>query len=471
METFKRLSVEGLKRAFLVLVLAFVLVLDSFAGPTKIREGTQTEGALPAAQGGVPSGGSTNNILGKSSGTDYDYGWKTISAILDSIGSTRGQILYRGSGGWSVLSPGTDGNQLTTHGAGADPTWAAAGGGGGGSIATTNNLLKGDGSGNAVDSTMSVDGTAIFISVVLDDQYVFDIVNGATGTSAAAGYEFSDGAGGAGYFESVSTDVAGGSSFYEPFDVRLKSAHRLALVGSNIVLSADGGTTEVAQFNVDGLLVSGNVDVTGEFTVNGVPIGGGGSIASTTNLLKGDGAGNAVAALTATGGANHVLKQTSVGGAITSGAVTDAELSTSDVTTNDASASKHGFEAKGTGNAYDFRNGNNGWSIPSIAPINAQNGNYTFVLSDAGKTIVHTSASAGHTYTIPANASVAYPTGTMITIINANGSASITLAITSDTLRRGDGTSGTGSRTIAADSVVTIIKTGSTEWYITGKFS
>jgi hypothetical protein len=66
---------------------------------------------------------------------------------------------------------------------------------------------------------------------------------------------------------------------------------------------------------------------------------------------------------------------------------------------------------------------------------------------------------------------VAYAVGTRITIVNATGSGAITLAINSDTLQRGDGTTGTGSRTIPADAVATITKTASTTWYITGTFT
>ena len=103
----------------------------------------------------------------------------------------------------------------------------------------------------------------------------------------------------------------------------------------------------------------------------------------------------------------------------------------------------------------------------------AANSAYTFVLADAGCTIYHDEVTA-RTYTIPANASVAYPIGTVIIIDNTGNSGSagsITLAITSDTLRRGDGTSGTGSRTIAANQVAVIRKTKSTEWSIAGFFS
>ena len=70
------------------------------------------------------------------------------------------------------------------------------------------------------------------------------------------------------------------------------------------------------------------------------------------------------------------------------------------------------------------------------SPINTQNGAYTTVMTDAGKTIYHTSGSA-HTWTIDSNANVAYPIGTILTFINENGGGNVTLAITSDTLRWG----------------------------------
>ena len=46
-----------------------------------------------------------------------------VSTILDVLGATRGSVLYRGATGWTVLPPGVAGQQLTTHGPGADPTW------------------------------------------------------------------------------------------------------------------------------------------------------------------------------------------------------------------------------------------------------------------------------------------------------------------------------------------------------------
>lgn len=53
----------------------------------------------------------------------------TLSAAIDAaISGTQGVVLYRGVSAWSALTPGTNGQVLTTHGAGADPTWASVGG-------------------------------------------------------------------------------------------------------------------------------------------------------------------------------------------------------------------------------------------------------------------------------------------------------------------------------------------------------
>lgn len=100
-------------------------------------------------------------------------------------------------------------------------------------------------------------------------------------------------------------------------------------------------------------------------------------------------------------------------------------------------------------------------------PQNAQTGNYTAVLADSGKHIFHNSGDgAGDTYTIPANASVAYPLGTTLTFVNRDANT-VSIAITSDTMYLG-GTTTTGSRTLAENGVATAIKVASTVWIISG---
>ena len=99
---------------------------------------------------------------------------------------------------------------------------------------------------------------------------------------------------------------------------------------------------------------------------------------------------------------------------------------------------------------------------------NSQSADYTLVAADAGKHILHPSAdTTARTFTIPANSSVAFAVGTVVSFINQNAGGVITIAITTDTMRlAGAGT--TGSRTLAANGIATCIKLTSTEWLISG---
>ena len=103
-----------------------------------------------------------------------------------------------------------------------------------------------------------------------------------------------------------------------------------------------------------------------------------------------------------------------------------------------------------------------------LIPQNSQSAAYTLVLTDAGKHILHPAAdTTARIFTVPANGSVAYPIGTAITIINQNAAGVITIAITTDTMYlAGAGT--TGSRTLAANGICTLIKITATIWIISG---
>lgn len=100
-------------------------------------------------------------------------------------------------------------------------------------------------------------------------------------------------------------------------------------------------------------------------------------------------------------------------------------------------------------------------------PINSQSAAYTTVLADSGKAILHPSTDANaRTFTIAANASVAYDLGTAITFINMTSQV-VTIAINSDTLYLA-GTGSTGSRSLAQYGMATAIKLTSTTWIISG---
>jgi len=99
-------------------------------------------------------------------------------------------------------------------------------------------------------------------------------------------------------------------------------------------------------------------------------------------------------------------------------------------------------------------------------PVNSKSEAYTAVLADSGKTILHPIADDNpRTFTIPANSSVAYPVGTVLTFVNLIND--VTIAITTDTMYlAGDGA--TGSRTLAAYGVASAVKVASTTWIISG---
>ena len=101
------------------------------------------------------------------------------------------------------------------------------------------------------------------------------------------------------------------------------------------------------------------------------------------------------------------------------------------------------------------------------APVNSQSAAYTAVLADAGKVILHPSTDANaRTFTIPANSSVAYAVGTVLTFVNMTSQV-VTIAITSDTLYLA-GTGTTGSRSLAQYGMATAVKLTSTTWLING---
>lgn len=102
-----------------------------------------------------------------------------------------------------------------------------------------------------------------------------------------------------------------------------------------------------------------------------------------------------------------------------------------------------------------------------------RNADYTLAYADNGHCSYHDEVTA-RTYTIPANASVPLPIGFTHVIDNtgnAGSAGAITVAITTDTLRRGDGVAGTGSRTVSANQVAVVRKKTATEWVITGSFT
>jgi hypothetical protein len=104
--------------------------------------------------------------------------------------------------------------------------------------------------------------------------------------------------------------------------------------------------------------------------------------------------------------------------------------------------------------------------------LNAQTGTtYTFVLADNGKLVTASNASA-QTYSIPTNASVAYPIGTQINIIQI-GAGQVTInAVTSGTTTVSSaGATSTAPKLRAQFSSATCIKANTDLWYVVGDIS
>lgn len=188
---------------------------------------------------------------------------------------------------------------------------------------------------------------------------------------------------------------------------------------------------------------------------------------SITGVLSGN--GTAISAASTTGSGAVVLATSPTLVTPTLGVAIATSLNGITVSTSTASTF-----TLATGTTVTFGNGATITPSSSAAiyydniPQNSQSTAYTLVLSDAEKHIYKpAAATAASTWTIPANASVAYVTGTAITFVNDTGAGAITIAITSDTLVLA-GLGSTGSRTLAASGMATAIKMTSTRWMISG---
>jgi len=194
----------------------------------------------------------------------------------------------------------------------------------------------------------------------------------------------------------------------------------------------------------------------------------------------------------AVGGVDHTTYLLKSGGALTGALTTNSTFDGVDIATRDAiltsttttagaALPKAGGALSGavtTNSTFDGRDvATDGTKLDTIVigttvgyqnvPQNSKSAAYTLVLADAGNHILHPAAdTTARTFTIPANASVAYPIGSALSFINETAEV-VTIAITSDTMILSS--SGlTGSRSLAQYGSATAIKITATKWYISG---
>ncbi len=102
-----------------------------------------------------------------------------------------------------------------------------------------------------------------------------------------------------------------------------------------------------------------------------------------------------------------------------------------------------------------------------VEAVNAQVGTtYTFVLTDRDD-LVTASNTSSQTYTIPLNSSVAFPTGTLINLIQIN-TGQVTVVGAGGVTLNSTGATSAQPKTRARYSVMTLIKAGTDTWYATG---
>ena len=101
----------------------------------------------------------------------------------------------------------------------------------------------------------------------------------------------------------------------------------------------------------------------------------------------------------------------------------------------------------------------------TLGYINApQSTNTTLALTDQGKHIYFSGGSTA-TLTVPTNASVAFPIGTTILVVNDN-SGNLTISGAGVTFQLANGA--TGNRTVATKGLATCLKVATDTWYVSG---
>ena len=101
--------------------------------------------------------------------------------------------------------------------------------------------------------------------------------------------------------------------------------------------------------------------------------------------------------------------------------------------------------------------------------LNAQTGaTYTTVIADSYQVLVTMSNASANAFKIPTNASVAHPTGTVITVLNIGAGTTTISAVTSGTTTVLSAGATAASPTLAQYKSAACIKTATDTWYVVG---
>jgi hypothetical protein len=98
----------------------------------------------------------------------------------------------------------------------------------------------------------------------------------------------------------------------------------------------------------------------------------------------------------------------------------------------------------------------------------AQTGDYTAVIADAYQVVELMNKATAIAYKIPTNASVAFPIGTVLNILNIGVGACTISAVTPGTTTILSAGATAASPTLAQYKAAACIKTGTDTWYVVG---
>lgn len=107
-------------------------------------------------------------------------------------------------------------------------------------------------------------------------------------------------------------------------------------------------------------------------------------------------------------------------------------------------------------------------SLVSFTVGSDQTGDYTPVLADQYQVLVPMNKATAVNFTIPTNASVAYPVGTVITVLNKGAGAVTIKAVTSGTTTILSAGAVAAQPTLAQYKSAACIKVATDTWYIVG---
>ena len=107
-------------------------------------------------------------------------------------------------------------------------------------------------------------------------------------------------------------------------------------------------------------------------------------------------------------------------------------------------------------------------TLPSFTVASDQTADYTPVLADQYQTLVPMNKSTAVAFKIPTNASVAFPVGTVITVLNKGAGTCTISAVTSGTTTVLSAGATAAQPTLSQYKSCALIKLNSELWYVVG---